>query len=52
MINEGIGQGRVTSNLQGAPIDDAVFVHDTEALEMVNNNNQTQTNNNYMYTTT
>ncbi|KAK3740152.1 hypothetical protein QZH41_003818 [Actinostola sp. cb2023] len=34
-ITEGIGQGRVTTNLQGAPIDDAVFVHDTEAIEMV-----------------
>lgn len=31
----GIGQGRVTSNLQGAPIDDAVFVTDKEAVEMV-----------------
>jgi len=34
--NVGIGQGRVTSNLKGAPIDDAIFVHDTEAIEMVN----------------
>ncbi|XP_048579484.1 cysteine synthase 1 isoform X1 [Nematostella vectensis] len=33
-ITEGIGQGRVTSNLQGAPIDDAVFVLDKEAVEM------------------
>ena len=31
----GIGQGRVTSNLQGAPIDSAVFVSDKEAVEMV-----------------
>ena len=31
----GIGQGRVTSNLHGAPIDDAVFVSDKEAVEMV-----------------
>ena len=31
----GIGQGRVTSNLQGAPIDNAVFVSDREAVEMV-----------------
>lgn len=31
----GIGQGRVTSNLQGAPIDNAVFVSDKEAVEMV-----------------
>lgn len=34
-IDIGIGQGRVTSNLQGAPIDDAVFIMDKEALEMV-----------------
>ncbi|KAM7438947.1 Cysteine synthase 1 [Porites harrisoni] len=33
-ITEGIGQGRVTSNLQGAPIDNAVFVSDKEAVEM------------------
>ena len=31
----GIGQGRVTTNLKGAPIDDAVFVTDKEAVEMV-----------------
>ena len=31
----GIGQGRVTSNLHGAPVDDAVFVTDKEAVEMV-----------------
>ena len=31
----GIGQGRVTDNLNGAPIDDAVFVDDNEAVEMV-----------------
>lgn len=31
----GIGQGRVTDNLNGAPIDDAVFVDDKEAVEMV-----------------
>ena len=31
----GIGQGRVTSNLDGAPVDDAVFVTDKEAVEMV-----------------
>lgn len=35
MMYKGIGQGRVTSNLKGAPIDDAIFVHDTEAIEMV-----------------
>ena len=32
---QGIGQGRVTANLQGAPIDDAVFVDDREAVDMV-----------------
>lgn len=31
----GIGQGRLTTNLKGAPIDDAVFVTDKEAVEMV-----------------
>ncbi|TAD89427.1 MAG: cysteine synthase A [Alphaproteobacteria bacterium] len=31
-ITEGIGQGRVTANLEGAPIDDAVRVTDAEAL--------------------
>ena len=35
MFFPGIGQGRVTSNLQGAPVDDAVFVSDKEAVEMV-----------------
>ena len=35
LYSSGIGQGRVTSNLQGAPIDDAVFVTDKEAVEMV-----------------
>lgn len=34
-IYSGIGQGRVTANLKGAPIDDAVFVTDKEAVEMV-----------------
>ena len=34
-FSPGIGQGRVTSNLNGAPIDDAVFVSDKEAVEMV-----------------
>ena len=34
-FSSGIGQGRVTSNLNGAPIDDAVFVTDKEAVEMV-----------------
>ena len=34
-ITEGIGQGRVTKNLEGAPIDDAIQVTDEEALPMV-----------------
>lgn len=32
-ITEGIGQGRITANLQGAPIDDAHQITDAEALE-------------------
>jgi cysteine synthase A len=34
-ITEGIGQGRVTANLQGAPIDAAYRVTDEEALPIV-----------------
>ncbi len=34
-IMEGIGQGRVTGNLEGAQIDDAVQIPDAEALEQV-----------------
>ena len=34
-ITEGIGQGRVTGNVAGAPIDDAQQVSDAEALEEV-----------------
>ena len=34
-ITEGIGQSRVTGNLQGVAIDDAVRIPDTEALEQV-----------------
>jgi cysteine synthase A len=34
-ISEGIGQGRVTANLEGAPIDDAVRISDVEMLEQV-----------------
>lgn len=34
-ITEGIGQGRVTQNLQGAPIDGAVLVLDAQAVTMV-----------------
>ena len=34
-ITEGIGQGRVTANLEGAPIDDAYQIPDTEALPLI-----------------
>jgi cysteine synthase A len=34
-ITEGIGQGRVTKNLEGAPIDDAFRVPDEEALPVI-----------------
>ena len=34
-ITEGIGQGRVTANLEGAPIDDAFQITDAEALPIV-----------------
>jgi cysteine synthase A len=34
-ITEGIGQGRVTANLEGAPIDDAYEVPDEEALPII-----------------
>jgi cysteine synthase A len=34
-ITEGIGNGRITANLDGAPIDDAVQVTDEEALPIV-----------------
>ena len=34
-ITEGIGQGRITANLEGAPIDDAVQVTDEEALPVI-----------------
>ena len=34
-ITEGIGQGRITENLKGAPIDDAYRIDDREALEIV-----------------
>jgi cysteine synthase A len=34
-ITEGIGQGRVTKNLEGAPIDDAFRIPDEEALPVV-----------------
>ena len=35
LITEGIGQSRVTANLEGAAIDDAVRIPDPEALEQV-----------------
>src|ERR1700742_4994663 len=34
-ITEGIGQGRVTANLEGAPFDDAYEIPDEEALPIV-----------------
>ena len=34
-ITEGIGQGRVTANLEGAPIDDAYQIRDEEALPLI-----------------
>jgi cysteine synthase A len=34
-ITEGIGQGRVTGNLEGAPIDDAYEISDHEALPLI-----------------
>jgi cysteine synthase A len=34
-ITEGIGQGRVTGNLTGAPIDDAFLIPDEEALPLI-----------------
>ena len=34
-ITEGIGQGRVTGNLEGAPIDDAFQIPDEEALPLI-----------------
>ncbi|XP_076451346.1 uncharacterized protein LOC143287287 [Babylonia areolata] len=33
-ITEGIGQGRVTKNLEGAPIDDALLMMDTDVVNM------------------
>ncbi len=34
-ITEGIGQGRITANLEGAPVDDAVRIADEEALPII-----------------
>ncbi|MEC7291480.1 MAG: pyridoxal-phosphate dependent enzyme, partial [Pseudomonadota bacterium] len=34
-ISEGIGQGRITANLEGLDVDYAYRVHDSEALEII-----------------
>lgn len=34
-VTEGIGQGRITANMEGCPMDDAVRVDDPEALRVV-----------------
>ena len=34
-ITEGIGQGRVTKNIEGAPVDDAYQIPDAEALSII-----------------
>lgn len=34
-ITEGIGQGRITKNLEGAPIDDAFQIPDQEAMPII-----------------
>jgi cysteine synthase len=34
-ISEGIGQGRITANLEGAPVDDACQITDEEALPYI-----------------
>jgi len=34
-ITEGIGQGRITKNMEGAPIDDAFQIADAEALPVI-----------------
>lgn len=36
-ITEGIGQGRITKNLEGAPIDIAYQIHDAQALPFIFN---------------
>jgi cysteine synthase len=33
-ITEGIGQGRITANLEGAVVDDAFQIHDNEAVQI------------------
>jgi cysteine synthase A len=34
-ITEGIGQGRITKNLEGVPVDRAYMIPDAEALEIL-----------------
>jgi cysteine synthase A len=34
-VTEGIGNSRVTANLEGAPVDDAVRIHDQDALDTI-----------------
>ncbi|WP_315789867.1 cysteine synthase A [Fischerella sp. JS2] len=34
-ITEGIGNSRITANMEGAPADDAIQIHDEEALRVV-----------------
>jgi cysteine synthase A len=34
-ITEGIGQGRITQNLQDAPIDESLFISDQDSVNMV-----------------
>lgn len=36
-ITEGIGQGRITKNLEGAPVDEAIQIRDEEALPILFN---------------
>ena len=34
-IAEGVGQSRITKNLEGAPVDDALYVADQDIVNMV-----------------
>ncbi len=34
-ITEGIGNSRITANMEGVPVDDAIQIHDQEALQVV-----------------
>ncbi len=34
-ITEGIGNSRITGNMEGAPIDDAIQIHDRECIEVL-----------------